>query len=281
MKKLKVIVTILLVLILIPLIAASTFVFIMQKTVLNKEYIIGKLENNNYYDNLDANIKNDLEGYIGPSGLDDTVLQDIYTKYKLIEDVNTVISNIYIGIDASSAIETESIKTNLKNNIASFLNNDQKYTAEEESINEFVDQIAQRYEQDISYSSYINQVKDSIQLASKMADKYAKYIYFATIVLAIAIIFINLKKYKIFKPIGIGVITSGLLMSIMNIFVNARLDINNIVILNNAMSTVVVDIIKSILKAVTIAGIAYIIGGFILIVIGNILTKDKGEAWKK
>ena len=48
---------------------------IFSKTILNQSYILSQLEEEKYYENVYYQIQNSFEGYIGPSGLEETILK--------------------------------------------------------------------------------------------------------------------------------------------------------------------------------------------------------------
>lgn len=66
-------------------------------TILNKDYILNKMEECNYYEQTYLDMNEILEQYIGPSGLDEEVLKDIYTENKIKDDINTTVNTIFTG----------------------------------------------------------------------------------------------------------------------------------------------------------------------------------------
>ena len=69
-------------------ILSSFLVFTVSNTILNKEYILNKMEECNYYEKTYLDINDILEQYIGPSGLDEEVLKDIYTEEQVKNDID-------------------------------------------------------------------------------------------------------------------------------------------------------------------------------------------------
>ena len=81
---------------------------ILSSSILSKEYIIGKLQNQNYYEKIYQETESNFENYIHQSGLDEDVLKDIVTKEKIEKDTRIILNNIYNGMDEK--IDTKEIK---------------------------------------------------------------------------------------------------------------------------------------------------------------------------
>lgn len=115
MKLIKQILSFIFIIILSISILCSFLVFIFLNTILNKDYILNKMEECNYYEQTYLDMNEILEQYIGPSGLDEEVLKDIYTENKIKDDINTTVNTIFTGEE--KAIETEVIREKLNKNI--------------------------------------------------------------------------------------------------------------------------------------------------------------------
>lgn len=96
-------------------ILSSFLVFTVSNTILNKEYILNKMEECNYYEKTYLDINDILEQYIGPSGLDEEVLKDIYTEEQVKNDIDITVNAIFTGEEKT--IETETIREKLSKNI--------------------------------------------------------------------------------------------------------------------------------------------------------------------
>ena len=89
---------------------------------------------------------------------------------------------------------------------------------------------------------------------------------------AILLILINLKRmYKFISLIGLSLNISGLFMIIVGLFINAKIKIETITILNNSMSEIVRNVLNEILSTVMKNGWILLIAGLVLIVISNLI----------
>ena len=75
--------------------------------------------------------------------------------------------------------------------------------------------------------------------------------------------------------------SSGLLLIFTNVFVNRKIDVKNLLILNEAISHTLKSIVLDILTKISKNGLVFIILGLILIVVSsyvkNLLKKDVEE----
>lgn len=96
-------------------IIAISLITIVSSTILDKNYIISKLEETNFYGEVYKLVESNFENYIYQSGLDETTLNNICSKEKVEQDINIMLSNIYEG--TNKKIDTTPIKDNLNKNI--------------------------------------------------------------------------------------------------------------------------------------------------------------------
>ena len=113
---------------------------IVSSTILSKQYVLSKLEETNYYEEIKKEIESSFENYIGQSGLDEDVIIDIVSLEKIKEDTNIIITNIYDGTEKT--VDTTEIETNLKNNIEASLENKKLTITQQKAIDEYINKIA-------------------------------------------------------------------------------------------------------------------------------------------
>jgi len=99
---------------------------------------------------------------------------------------------------------------------------------------------------------------------------------------AILLILINLKRmYKFISLIGLSLNISGLFMIIVGLFINAKIKIETITILNNSISEIVRNVLNEILSTVMKNGWILLIAGLVLIVISNLIHNVRKYGKKK
>ena len=253
---------------------------IVSSTVLKKDYILSKLEETNYYSKIKEEIESNFENYIGQSGLDENVVKNIVTIEQIKEDTNTIIENIYDGVEKT--VDTTTIETNLHNNIKESLGNTQLTATQQKAIDEYVKTIIEQYKETMSHTNYETQINQMIKKVNKYVDLANKVVIIATAILVLLIIVFNYKNIiKAISNIGISLISSGAFYIILKIYIDSKIKISNIVIINESVSNTLKTILNEILSKINKNGIILAICGIILVILGNTiisLKKKKKES---
>ena len=88
---------------------------IVLSTIMDKDYVLNKLEETNFYSGTYELVESGFENYIAQSGLEEEVLNNICTEEKIKNDIGIIINNIYNG--TNEEIDTTEIANNLNANI--------------------------------------------------------------------------------------------------------------------------------------------------------------------
>lgn len=274
MKIFRYIISIILAFLLMISILLTVALQIVSSTILNKDYILGKLDEANYYNNVYEQIKDSLAGYIGPSGLDEEVLENIYTREQVKEDINLIINNIYEN--KNDKINTEDIKEKLQNNIEASVGSGLLTKENKNSIEDFIDKIADEYVQNISHDPYFEKVGTIINKAKDVVGKVEGIIIFVPIILAVVILLLNIKQISsAIRFIAISILTSGVIGIVIKVFLETKINISNILIINDSFSEVIKNVINSILNNINTMSIIGIIGSIVLIVLTNVIKVNR------
>ncbi len=247
---------------------------ILNSTISSKEYILNKLEESNYYNNIYTEVENNFENYIYQSGLDPIVLENIVSRDKIKEDTNIIISNIYDG--NNKGIDLEVIRNNLSTNIDKSL--EDRYLSEEnkKAINKFIDIIINEYEDTIMNTDYSSKINTGISSINNKINMINIIMIILVIISILSLILLNIKKKRRKLSIfGIPLLALGLLLITIYLYIILNIDINNIVILNDAISISVHYILNGIVVKFLINGSIFTILGILIIIIGNMLRYKK------
>lgn len=258
--------------------AAGIIIFgliqIASFTILSKDYILSKLEETNYYINAYTQVRDDFENYIYQSGLDKEVIDGIISIEDIKNDTNIIISNIYNGVDKQ--IDVTNLKENLKENIDKSLEGRNIPNTTQKSIEKFIDQIAGQYEDSISHTKFESSIYETFQ----KVQKYVRFASTASIVMigisSIVVLTINNKKYwRSITNIGIPFVSSGLFYEFVDIYINSRVKIANIMVLNDAITVSIRAIVADVFATIKIIGLTFVVVGIIFILTGNIIRAKK------
>mgnify|MGYP005768701527 CR=1 FL=1 len=270
MKKLKTIVRYIISIILTIVLIAWIIINIASSTILDEQYVLDKFEETDYYSKIYTMAESNFENYIHQSGLDEEVLQGLITEEQLENDTKKIISNIYNG--TNETIDTEQLRTDLTNKIEQSLTNRAITAAQRRSINEFVDKIVEEYTSTISHYSYEEQINNAYTKIVKIIDVAQKAILICAGVSIILLILLSIKRfYKFLVHIGIALTSSGLILIIVNSFINAKVKIQNIILLNDAISLIIREVLQEIFDMIKNYGILVLVVGLLMIIIPNVI----------
>ena len=270
MKVLKTIIKYILAIILALAILAYFFVNLASSTILSEKYILSKLDETDYYNKIYEYAKSNFENYIYQSGLDESVIEEIVTKEKVKKDTQIIISNVYDG--KNQQIDTQEIRDNLNKNINNTLKNQKLTTTQRESIDTFIEHICNEYTDTMSHFGFEKNINQIYQQGMKYIDISKKVLLITIGVDFLLLIVLNLKRiYKAVSLVGISLTITGMILLIINFFINRNVNVQIITILNNAVSDVIRNILNEILSNTLFRGIILAVIGIILIIGANLL----------
>lgn len=245
-------------------------------TILDKNYVIQKLEETNFYTETYELVESNFENYIYQSGLDEEVLKNICTEEKVKQDVNIMLSNIYEG--TNKEIDTTEIANNLNENIdKSGIKNKQN----ESAIQQFVKHICDEYTNTLVHTKYENQINNMYKKATEALNQIYQIILIVLVVDIIAIIAINNKKIsKDIQHFGIALFaTSAFELSVWQIIIS-KIDIQGIKIFNDVFSNSIVTIIQEILNQMASLALGTLVISIIFIAIYVAISVNKKSTKK-
>ena len=158
-------------------------------TILDKEYIIKKLEETNFYSETYKLVESSFENYIDQSGLEEVVLKNICTEDKVKRDINIILSNIYDG--KQEEIDITEISNKLNSNIDA---QNVRTTKNSEAIDEFVKHICQAYKDTIISTKYDKTINNKYEQIVKIMGQVEKIVITVLIINAILLILLNIKN---------------------------------------------------------------------------------------
>ncbi|MFR2571387.1 MAG: hypothetical protein ACLS90_06820 [Clostridia bacterium] len=248
--------------------ALITFLLVnlFSTTILNEQYILSKLQEVDYYNKMYDYVQSCFEKYIGQSGLDEEILNNVVSKEKIKNDTQIIISNIYDG--TKEEIDTQEIKENLKQNINNSLNNQKLTSSQQTAIDTFIEEIVKEYSNAMTHTSYENKINQQYVKFMKYLEIAKKAILVILGVSIIILVLVSLKRiYRAISMVGISLLSTGVLFEWVNWYINTKIKIQTITIFNDTISETVRNILQEILGKIQGQGIILLVLGIVLIII--------------
>lgn len=238
-------------------------------TIFNKEYIIKKLDETNFYSETYKLVESNFENYIGQSGLEEDVIKNICTEDKVRKDINIILSNIYNG--TKEEIDTSEIANKLNSNIDE---QNVRTAKNSEAINEFVEHICQSYKDSIISTKYDATINNQYEKIIQKLGKIETIIIVVLIISIIILIALNIKDLlKILLNLQTISLATAIMQFAITITINKNVNISGIKAFNEAFSMSIVTIIQDIFGKINKFGIILLIIYVISVIIYSIVEK--------
>lgn len=258
MAKLKIIIYYLIEVILSLVLLLLILLFTLKTTIFNKNYLLKTMDKNNYYEYVDKSIKEDMSNTLIPSQLPEEVLNNIYSKKQLKNDINTLINNLYKN--NNKTIDTSNIYSNLEDNINKYLEENNIEVLDDNSIDIIIKQMTDIYTDKITQSNMLINI-------SKYTSKIKNIITLGIIINAILLIGLYILSIKTYKDnnISLSLFISSFITIFISKYITMNININNIYIWDDNISNILHVIVNNIFNKLFIISILFIIIGIILI----------------
>ena len=241
-----------------------------SSTLFDKNYVLKVIDETGYYDKIYGYATSNFENYIIQSGLDKSVLEGIITREDVVNDTQKILNNIYSNIEET--VNADSLKTKLHANIDTAIQGMLVTEEQKASLNAFVDEVAKEYLNAIAHFDYEKEIFNACHKFSFVLDVTNKLVLiFAAVSLFGLMVTCGKRFYRLISFIGFSLFTTGLFFIIMNIFVNTKINIQTITILNEAFSFVIREILSAILGQIVGKGLLMFFGGLVLIFVSNLV----------
>lgn len=273
MKILKTILNIILSFLLIILIAIILATNILENKILNKNYVLSKLDETEFYLQISREVENGFENYIYQSGLPEDTIKDLFTEDIIKEDVNSLINKVYDGTDIK--LNSEKVRENLDTKINAYLESENKKMNNQgkENIKKFEDLIVNEYTKNVNASNTLyNKLHDGIEILRKVNDKIGNLPIIVTVIVCIIIIVINIKNLlNAINYFGISLLSLGILIKLGVKVIFSNINIDNLLILTTSLSNLLINIVKDILYELSENADLCIVAGITAILVTAIL----------
>ena len=250
---------------------------IASNTILNKQFMLATLDENDYYKKVYYDIKDDFEEGSISAGVDAAELQEIYDIEKVTADIKYVIDGIYENKELK--IDTSSIVDNIDKIIYDKLeqNNRTPSAGEKKSIQTFEESLANMYVDNIAFSEkYVGNIADVFNKINGLSGTIWTILIVILIVMIIIVILLNRNIVDSVKPIATSLVASGILGVAVKLLIEAK--VQNILILSAAFSKTLVYALNVIIGTFFTIGIVLCVIGVLFIILSSINANNKREA---
>ena len=239
------------------LISILVILLIGKFTILNIKYVESVLVKNNYYKEVYKGAYEEIENYMVSSGLEDVVLDKIFSENDIKRDINNYLEALYRG--ESYKVDSSFLNKKLSENIDNYLVSNNFDVEDRHELDLFISDVCNIYEKEVTFygsfkllNKYINFGIDNINGLIILVSELS-----IICILTILILGNNI--------ISSSVMSSGLILLFIRVMIYEKVDIKNIMIISNYFS----ESLKYILGRI---GYDLLASSILLIVIGLIIS---------
>ncbi len=242
---------------------------VLKSTALSEYSVKRTLDKTNYYSLVSDKIRNNMKDYMTSSGLDEEILNDLFTDEDVRSDVNKYLDKLYQ--DSNIEFEDKELKEKLTNNINASLEKNNLQVEDQEAIDSFVTEMVKIYQKETNLYNLVDNFTDSIQKVNNLLGIVAIVLLVICIIIFITI---AIMKVRCFGPITLGV---AILLFYVRFAIYEKVDFKNILILSKEFSNILTMILTKIANYLNTFAIGFLVLGIVITLIETYITRKKRE----
>ena len=265
MNKIKIILGYILGIILTIFISSIVLLLILKFTIYKESYIKCVLVKTDYYNEVYESTLLEMKDYMTSSGLEEEILNDLFTKDDIKNDINNYFSYIYKGKIYNKDLNP--LKEKLNNNINANLKKHNLDVTNRKELEAFEDDIIGIYNKEVTLYGRVNKLINKFYKIGLLINKLIIILGITSLIISIILI---LFKTKYLGSVFIG---SSLILYFIRFLLFEKIDINNIYLFTEYISKVIVSVLLKIEDLLLKSSIYIIIFGLIICLIESINFK--------
>lgn len=277
MKKVKTVLNLIISFLLILCFLSGISINLLGKKVLEKEYLLKKIEENEFYLQISREVTSGFEDYIYQSGLPEETIKDLYTDEDIKNDIKSIVDYVYEGKEIK--LSDEKIKSRLDEKINTFLKEENRTLnkKEKENVSKFENLIINSYKSNVKISNtLIEMMRNYFEKAQKIYNRVKNIPLIVGVCFAILLVIINAKNlFSILNYVSISIFSTGLVLKLLNFVIVKNIKIEDILILATSFTNLVKNLLKEIVQNLSDKGNIYIVIGLTGIIIYAMLNAFK------
>lgn len=212
---------------------------ILKYSVFNEKYLYKELQINQYYDRLLEDINEEINSYIISSGFSSEIINNLYTKEELINDVNLFINNYYNG--RKTIFNKQDMYKKIESNIKKIEEHDNLEVIDSDNIQNFINDIVNIYQNEIRLYGFIDSFITSFNSIKNFINNC-----FILVIISLLILIPFIKRFVQNNYLNSCIMSTGIILIIIRIFLYERIDVGNILIITKSFSIILNKIIVNI-----------------------------------
>lgn len=274
MKILKNFLCLLLSFILVLVLILNLLVGILRNKILDKEYLLSKMEETEFYLQVSREVENGFENYIYQSGLPEETIRNLFTEDMIRNDINSIVDSLYYGTEVK--LSDEILRKNLNMRIQEYVTSQGKLLNNEgkENIEKFEDLIVDEYKNNVNASDAVfSEGHKVIEKLNQVNEIISNIPLIVAGVIIVILVLLNIENLlSAINFIAISFLSLGILIKIVVKLIFSNVNIDNLILLSMSLSNLITNISKEILYKLDDNSTIFIVCSCIAILIVSIFN---------
>lgn len=258
MKKKELIIKYLFIFLLSISILITTLSIGIRITILNESFV-RKEFTTSHYQKVEQNIKEEMKNSMISTGIDNSVIDDIFTVGDVKKSVEQTLSIIYEN--KNQTLDTSEIRKRLEANVAKDLEKHNYHLEDQKGYEHFIDSTIKIYTNEFIMLNQLPTVGSTVQKATKADTILALSLSMILLIIIIA----KFKKAKHILPASL--FTTSFVILFGSYYINKEAGLSSITIFSTTFSEVLRKIIAKTFTTFQYISYAYIIIGLMIIIL--------------
>ena len=252
---------------------------ILDNKLMDKEYVLSKMDEFKIYDQISSEVESGFEKYIYQSGLPEEIIKGLFTKEMIKNDVNSLINCLYEGTKITLSDET--LRNTLDARIQEYLVSQNKTSDKElqNNIKKFEDLIVDEYKENVNVSTTLYTKGFGIlEKIREVRDGLGNWPIIILVVLIVVLVLLNIRDLLVaLNFLAISSLSLGVVLKLGVSLIFKNIDFDNLLIFAKSLSNLVSGIAKENLYLLSDNGNLFIFCGIVGIVVSAILRSSTNQ----
>lgn len=252
---------------------------ILDNKLMDKEYVLSKMDEFKIYDQISSEVESGFEKYIYQSGLPEEIIKGLFTEEMIKNDVNSLINCLYEGTEITLSDET--LRNTLDARIQEYLASQNKTSDKElqNNIKKFEDLIVKEYKENVNVSTTLYTKGFGIlEKIREVRDGLGNWPIIILVVLIVVLVLLNIRDLLVaLNFLAISSLSLGVVLKLGVSLIFKNIDFDNLLIFAKSLSNLVSGIAKENLYLLSDNGNLFIFCGIVGIVVSAILRSSTNQ----
>lgn len=252
---------------------------ILDNKLMDKEYVLSKMDEFKIYNQISSEVEAGFEKYIYQSGLPEEIIKGLFTEEMIKSDVDSLINCLYEGTEITLSDET--LRNTLDARIQDYLASQNKTSDKElqNNIKKFEDLIVKEYKENVNVSTTLYTKGFGIlEKIREIRNGLGNWSIIVLVVLIVVLVLLNIKDLLVaLNFLAISSLSLGVVLKLGVSLIFKNIDFDNLLIFAKSLSNLISGIAKENLYLLSDNGNLFIFCGIVGIVVSAILRSSTNQ----